>query len=348
MKKNHVKRLVSILYRIIFDSSFRREEFPIIIKYRQKKVSFGEQNPDKTFYVVRRVSAGEGLGSTYCNVLSDIQYADSKGWIPVVDQLNYFNGCLQETDKKDKENAWEYFWKQPTKYSLYEAYKSKNVVLGAAVYNEHWMYWEDTLKVYYDKEYRKKLIDIKNRYYSFNDEVQNYLDEGWKKFKEKYEHEKILAVSVRLNNAKYYKKYIQGDTNVGLVIGTPISLNYDETIHQIKELCLEHHFTKVFISDDSDELTTSTDDYIKERVVFLDRKKVNAEKNNGYESYYGIIKNKAMRFNLEYLLEMYIASKCDGILASPNSTTTAILLMNGLEYKEEVLINKGLYSEKAK
>ncbi len=91
--------------------------------------SFGEKNPDKVFYIVKRDLEREGLMSYANNFLGHIVYASEQGWIPVVDMQNYRNTYLEEADF-GKKNAWEFFFKQPTKYSLEEAYQSKNVVIS--------------------------------------------------------------------------------------------------------------------------------------------------------------------------------------------------------------------------
>lgn len=101
----------------------------IDIKYpemREIKKSFGAKNPESTFYVIRPLSNSvEGLMSLLYNVLLHISYAEQKGYIPVVDFLNY-----KTQYNVDNENVWEIFFNQPTQFSLEEAYQSRNVIIS--------------------------------------------------------------------------------------------------------------------------------------------------------------------------------------------------------------------------
>ena len=103
------------------------------IKYPQmseQKRTFGSKNPDITFYVIRpRTDCIEGLMSLFRNVLKQLSYADSHNYIPVVDFENYKTQYNDET-VKNTDNAWEYYFSQPSKYKLSDVYKSKNVILS--------------------------------------------------------------------------------------------------------------------------------------------------------------------------------------------------------------------------
>ena len=79
-----IKKIKRSLYHRFRNIRIKKE-------YGEKRASYGSLNPDKTIYVIRRQSSGEGIGSTVKNVLSDMMYADSKGYDMVVDQLNYYN-----------------------------------------------------------------------------------------------------------------------------------------------------------------------------------------------------------------------------------------------------------------
>lgn len=89
----------------------------------------GSLFPDKVFYVIRRNNYRVGLFSMYITTAGHIKYALDNGFIPVVDMSNYKNAYL-ERKKQGKENSWEFFFHQPTEYSLRDAYKAKNVILS--------------------------------------------------------------------------------------------------------------------------------------------------------------------------------------------------------------------------
>ena len=90
--------------------------------------SFGEANPDKVFYVIWRDSLGSGFFSNFTQVLSHIQYAEGQGMVPVVDFENFRTLYNIAEDVHGSRNAWEYYFKPVSPYSLAEVYRSKNVL----------------------------------------------------------------------------------------------------------------------------------------------------------------------------------------------------------------------------
>lgn len=108
------KRLYNIYDRFVYP------------ELREQKKSYGEQNSDKTFYVIRPyTNSNEGLMSLLLNVCRHIIYAEKKGFIPIVDFLNY---KTQYSDDRN-ENIWEDYFRQLSPYDLDEVYSSKNVIL---------------------------------------------------------------------------------------------------------------------------------------------------------------------------------------------------------------------------
>ena len=127
--KFNKRKIVKILYKLPFE--MRKTIYNIYDYYwypelREKRVSFGEKNKNKTFYVIRPYTdSNEGLMSLLLNVCRHIIYAEKKGYIPVVDFKNY------KTQYKDERetNIWEDYFEPISDYSLDEVYDSKKVIL---------------------------------------------------------------------------------------------------------------------------------------------------------------------------------------------------------------------------
>ena len=82
-----------------------------------------------TYYIIRRRWETTGLLGRYNIFAGHIRYALSKGWLPVIDMQNYPNPHLPP-DKLGKENSWEYFFEQPLRIGLKQAYSGENVILS--------------------------------------------------------------------------------------------------------------------------------------------------------------------------------------------------------------------------
>lgn len=102
-----------------------------LIRKPEKVKSYGELNPNTTFYIITNLAGG--LASQYDSALGYIARAIKKGYVPVVDLSNSNNDCLRDESIKGN-NTWEYYFKQPfegqlqRKYTLEEVYKSSKVI----------------------------------------------------------------------------------------------------------------------------------------------------------------------------------------------------------------------------
>ena len=87
-------------------------------------------DPSKpTYYIIRRNAPGNGLFELYKVFAAQIRHALSNGWLPVVDMQNYPNPYLAP-EKFGKENSWEYYFEQPLRIGLEQAYNGENVILS--------------------------------------------------------------------------------------------------------------------------------------------------------------------------------------------------------------------------
>lgn len=114
---NHVRCIVK---------RYRSLEFMSGIFWKCEQHSYGEMNPDKTFYLINNPLDTAGMADLIKFTLYRVMMADFKGLIPVIDLSvrddgNQFNGG-------DGRNAWTMFFEQVSSYSLEEVYKSKHVV----------------------------------------------------------------------------------------------------------------------------------------------------------------------------------------------------------------------------
>ncbi len=63
-------------------------------KYMEQRKSFGNLNPTKNFFIIRRRPPGWGFFSNYFHVLKGVIHAEQNNLVPVVDMENYWIGEL--------------------------------------------------------------------------------------------------------------------------------------------------------------------------------------------------------------------------------------------------------------
>ncbi len=88
--------------------------------------SFGPANPDKVFYVIWR-DQRPGFFSIVTSTLCHLHIARQLGMVPVIDMEHFGSKYNEDHSVEGTCNAWEYYFKPVSPYSLEEVYNSKTV-----------------------------------------------------------------------------------------------------------------------------------------------------------------------------------------------------------------------------
>lgn len=149
---------------------------------------WGNQNPDKTFYIIRLWPVHSMLQMARTGIHLSA-YARSKGYIPVIDGLT-IPTILHEENEIGKINIWEKFFEQPDSWSMDDIQNSKNVILSCRF----------TGPGILSQEYKKIAMKPK---------LKKALDDFGMKLKK---YKKVLGVHYRgtdYNNGRYHHHSIQ-------------------------------------------------------------------------------------------------------------------------------------------
>ena len=295
--------------------------------WREHRRSYGRENSDKTFYVIRRWDYYCGLGSILLTTLQRIEDAIGKGYIPVVDMQNNFNIYL-EREKIGKENSWEYYFEQPAGYDLKAIGRSRHVIEGAGTVPEK-MFPYLTMDFLSGRsgelEYWQELT---RKYIRFSPEAEAAIDQTYSGLFG--EEERVLGVILRGTD------YVQAKPK-----NHPIQPTPEEAVMQIERILAEQNCDKIFLATEDKEIYK----VIKER--FGDRVCTNKTDfleyqggSIGKEAYSTGTDPKAM--GMEYLTTLAILSKCHCLCGGcVSGTVAALLLTKGYEYT--YLFDLGIY-----
>lgn len=303
---------------------------------REKRKSFGKFNPDKTFYVIRSIDYKNkfyigpvnNLLANYFYVLSHLRYTQINGWIPVVDMLNYpvynslpypINGTM---------NAWEYFWQQPSQYTLDEVYRSRNVILS----KQNWFSQYDMgyeLSHYEDKELIKKFFQLAATV-PLNSKIENIINQ---KSKEIFKNKKdILGIAFRFGG--HSKKHFAKAT------GHPVQPDIEEMIKLAKIYLDKWDMQYIFLTSDTEEAVQAFKKIFKDKLIVLKRERFSellkkGEINNLYSQ------ENLYQTSLNYLTEMILLSRCDCLIGSINSGLRYAVIQNNCKYKNVKILDYG-------
>lgn len=284
---------------------------------KEKRMSFGNLNPDVTFYVIRSFSDREGLLSQWSNACDMIIGALEDRYEPIVDYKNYKTMYWDGNMHAGADNAWEYYFTQPTSYALDEVYKSQNVILGDCLHNKYIFNEKKTRKT---TAFVKQYADAQPYIYKIVEEkMKNLLCQG-----------EILGVLVRGTDYVKIK---------------PKNHAKQPEIWQIEEK-VDSFLEKYNIA----RILLATEDYniyqhFKQRYGDL------IINNNDYmvKDYAGgwladEINEKSMyQFGLDYLVKMLCLARCDYLVAGSTAGSRYALLMNDGCYKDYYIFELGGY-----
>ncbi len=307
-------------------------------KQREQHRSFGSENPDKIFYVIRFDDYRFGLLTLWKFAASHVRYCEEHGYIPVVDLKNYYAEMIQNKGRKKLENAWEYYFEQPqNEWSLEEVYRSKHVILGYRNYKA------DLGLTVMDMPMEKELYQRWFHYLSVLPLKREIAEQGEEIRKRLFPlDERILGASARF---EYNALSTKGNS---LIHGHAVQPSVQEFAQLIRKRLKEWNCTKVFISvDDKDARNFLMNEFGTQAIVlerqlpsFYHEGKAKANQYYRKEINAGMdVKQKSM----DYLMEVWLLSNCDCLLAGKTSGNSFAYLLNNHHYEQIEIFDRGVY-----
>lgn len=328
-KENNIMSLLRQKSAIIFPAPIVNTLSRCYTKYKrfrmpEKKVSFGDLYPDRTFYLIRLYPPGTGFLANYIYILGYMHYAYKKGWIPVIDMKNY--QTLYSDDGKT--DLWGSFFEQPPdkyghRYSLKEVYHSKNVVLSCGS--------EDFYDISFDNNpisclkwqremaslvpFNSEMLVIANKMYSRTVGNQDCPVIGIP-FRGTDYNRHVAGHSKQLNPKvafQFYEHYIKLWYPDNIKIAVYCNSEESSTINEAKQ-----YFSNLLYSD-------------TKRIELYDKKQNVADS----------IKEDSLSMLRDYLANMYVLSKCDSMIGTMNNGLYTSFIWSMGKYSHFKLIDLG-------
>lgn len=325
--KNGLYRILSYIWRNTLLKWYRDYKAYQLEKYwSEHRVHKGKEHKDRTFYVIRRRDYYCGLFSLVLTNLVRIDEAFKRGFVPVIDLQNDFNIYLKE-DQLGKENAWEYFFKQPAGVSLNDISKSRNIVIGSGAVPPMFPYLDvkflmgETGEIAYWRTLAQK-------YMVLSDAAREAVDREYQRLFHK--GDKVLGVKCRGTD------YAKGKPK-----NHPVQPTVQQALEKAREIFEQQNCTKVFLATEDaefydaflqcfgDKLITNKQNYMKYKGGSTGKEEYEQE-NGGFSA------------GMEYLVTTMLLARCDCLCAGCVSATVgALLFTEGYEYTH--LFDLGIY-----
>lgn len=294
-------------------------------KWRERRVTWGTENPDKTFFVVRRATSKVGLFSLVMTNMGLVRYALKQGYIPVIDMQSNQNTYLEDS-QVGHVNAWEFYFEQPCGYSLKDIQRSKNIILSDGMITDRNIF--PTYQIVKDEN---QLLDWKNffqRYFCIKADILREI-EALKK--DMFLGKKTLGVLCR--GTDYTEQHPKNH---------PIQPEVLELIKKVKETMEEWDCEYIYLATEDEGAYRQFKKEFGDNLRVTEAKRcekvgdVNINDISYKRDHDRYLKGK------EYLINILLLSECDCLVAGNAGGTVAALLLNQ-KYDYKFIFDLGIY-----
>lgn len=295
------------------------DDLYIAVKWRERKVSYGSENADKTFYVIRRANSKVGLFSLVMTTLGHIKYAVDKGYIPIVDLSN-------NSLNKQKQNVWELYFEQPCGYTLEDIAHSKNIVLSKGIIDNCISYPGG--EIAHNNEELLKWKKIAEKYWILDSNIQAEAKQLiWDIFGSK----KVLGVLMRGTdyvNARPPKH--------------PVQPTVEQVINKINEVLDKYKCNYIYLVTEDEKIFQQLKELYGEKIVSLNIKRYSTQGNQNINDVRAENEKSVNLPDKQYLLSILLLAKCNYLVAGNAGGSQGALLLNQ-NYEYRYIFDLGIY-----
>lgn len=294
--------------------------------WRERKISWGEENADSIFYVIRRKPDADGLFAYVNTGLGLINYALKQGYIPVVDMQSTANTYLN-SEFIGKENAWEYYFEQPKGYSIDDIKHSKNIILSG----------KETLKtcgypgrsIVKDMKLRNMWKETANSYLKVNKNLSHQADQLYRDLTEGRKTLGVLCRGTDYVNLKPKNHPIQPDVN--------------EMIDKVAEIYRKGCYEYIYLATEDEEVYRRFKEKFENRLRVTEAKRYSDTGMKKLATTEEFQKTDKRKNGEEYLINILLLTKCDGFVAGCTGGTYGALILRRDPYEDEYIFDLGTY-----
>lgn len=291
-------------------------------RWRERMIHYGSENPDKTFYVIRRHASRAGLFSFAMTNLAAIVEAVDKGYVPVIDMQNSINPMI-DANEVGYVNGWDRFFLQPCGYSLADIASARNVILGSIHPPTQYPDYE----MLADSTEIEKWRDACHQYIRVHEDIRRAANTY---MRETFGEEPVLGVLCRGTD------YIQQRPH-----RHPVQPSIEQIIDQCHKAIDAGGYQNIYLATEDVQYWNAMNaafpgmvcSYQTHRYMTTAEQNINDLGNATWN---------ANDRNREYLTSIVILSKCNALVAgAAGGTYGALLMSDGYEYQH--IFQLGLY-----
>jgi hypothetical protein len=296
-------------------------------KNRQRKMTFGVENPDLKFYVIGFNCGWNGLGWIIIHIIEHLEYADEKGYIPIVD-FRHFKSQYVPADGNTEENLWKYWFEQPTKYDSKDILNSKNII-------------KSKISIFPGKKYKigyfdyknaervKKLQSLYNKYVKFDDKIKERILEIQNRL---IGDKRVLGIMCRGTDFTMLKPYLH-----------PVQPEPADIIGEAEIIMKKYNCSHIFLSTEDMDIYDLFRNKFDDMILSVPQTRFTKSDIRGQISLSDLSDSENRReMAFSYLASMYILSKCRCFIGGITGGSLAVKIMSD-NFEYEHFWDLGIY-----
>jgi len=273
-----------------------------------KIYNFGNKNPNKTFYVIKKFFSPNGFFSNLTFVLDHYKFALNKKYVPIVDMEN-FPTIYNEKEKINKShNAWEYYFRQLSKYKLKDVYQSKRVI--------------------FSKDERLSRIHLDE-----NNNIKKILKKLRIRKEIKLEYNKIKN-KIFKKNIKILGVFVSGSLQK-IVRGHALPLPPKIIIHEVAKIFNSYKCNKIFLVTEDISYLHKFKKKFNKKLIYLDRPRSKINPFFNHNKHFSSYCRKSHRYKLgkEILIDALLLSNSQVFIGSISNVTRFVKIYSSVQQK---------------
>lgn len=298
----------------------------------ERHVTFGEKNPNITFYIFRAhwQESKNGFFNFFDRAIASCYRARQLGYELLVDMKNYYTEYAG-IERYGTINVWEDYYEQPSQYTLDEAYQSKNVILSRFD-DEQYNYPKLSNEIYFSNKWWAEIYKVLGDMFQFfpNQTLKEYID---KEIKRLGLPRKVLGVLARGTDYISLKPKKH-----------PIPYNTDLLINECRNRLLSGAYEYIYIATEDLDILEKFQSNFGEKLLFSEQMRVRQDvKKVLMDIKFEREKDSYLR-GLEYCVVINVLAKCESLLANCNCYGAhGAIAINGGKYITCEILDAGIY-----
>lgn len=280
---------------------------------------FGKRR-DRVIYIIRRRHQA-GFFSNFFYVLGHIIHADNNHWDIAVDMENYPTLYNEDHAVDNTENAWEYFFEQPSNICLHDAYHSAAQIHSSGFYLYDLVpYYEGTNRVFPTREIVAKLTPYMDQYIK----IKPFIQEEAERVRSQWEGP-VVGVHIR-------------GTDMHTTPNHPVPPLLSQYFSALDSLISIAQIQYICLCTDEASILRQMQERYTDKIVFTDsfRSEDGQSIHKGHHSEER--QNHRYLMGKEVLLDALVLSKCDHLICGHSNVPYAAIVLNKNQYQSIVLL----------